>query len=129
MKEKVLVLDDDVSICKIYTIMLEKLDVMADTVLTGEEAVQRYAAARRAGTPYAAVFLDLTVQEGMGGLATLKQLKAINPNIYAIVSSGASRETTQAHYHAQGFSDSLPKPFRLQDVADCITRMKAAVAP
>lgn len=126
MNPRILILDDDESICKIYAIMLNRCGVDVDAVASGEEAIERYAAARSTGTPYLGVILDLTVQEGMGGLAALKQLKALDPAVYAVVASGASRETIEAQYRGQGFSDSLPKPFRIQDVQACVARMQAA---
>lgn len=128
MNPRILILDDDASICKIYTLMLNKMGVDVDTVTSGEDAVERYVASRTSGKHYIGVILDLTVQQGMGGLATLKRLKAINPDVYTVVASGASRETIQSQYQDQGFSDSLPKPFRFQNVADCVARMKAATA-
>ena len=128
MNLKILILDDDLSICKIYTLMLNRLGVDVDTVVTGEEAVSRYVAAKDAGAPYAGVILDLTVQTGMGGLETLKHLRAIDPKVYAVVASGASRETISSQYREQGFTDALPKPFRLQDVSQCVENLKAAMA-
>jgi DNA-binding NtrC family response regulator len=126
MNQRILILDDDVSICKIYTLMLSRLSIDVDSEVSGEAIITRYVAAQSAGTPYLGVILDLTVQTGMGGLATLKQLKAIDPHVYTIVSSGAARETIESQYEEQGFSAVLPKPFRFQDVADCVARIKAA---
>lgn len=128
MNPKILILEDDASISKVYTLMLNRFGIDVDTVESGEEAIERYKAAQAAGTPYLGVILDLTVPAGMGGLATLKQLKAIDPEVYAIVASGASHEITQSRYRNQGFSDALPKPFRIKDVQDCVARLKAASA-
>jgi len=128
MNPKLLILEDDASICKVYVLMLNRFGMDVDVVESGEEAIERYKAARAAGTPYLGVILDLTVVKGMGGLATLKQLKTIDPGVYAIVASGASHETTQSRYHDQGFSDALPKPFRVTDVQNCVARLKAASA-
>jgi DNA-binding NtrC family response regulator len=120
MTKRILVMDDDDSIRKIFTLMLTRMDYDVETVSQGEEAVERYKAARQAGTPFDAVILDMTVQEGMGGEATLKALKAMDPAVCAVCASGQSRETTAENHVRQGFKALLPKPFRYQDVADCL---------
>lgn len=116
-------MDDDASICRIYTLMLDRLGYECDTVPTGEETLAHVDAAQQAGTPYRAVILDLTVKDGMGGLATIKELRKRVPDIYAIVASGAARDSVLSHFAEQGFNAVLPKPFRMQDVADCLQKI------
>lgn len=128
MNPKILILEDDTTLCKLYKIMLAKLGYDADAVASGEDALAHYVAARQAAAPYQAVILDLTVQEGMGGLETLRELKALDPRVYTIVASGTSRETICSEYEQQGFSDALPKPFRIGNIEECINRMKGRLA-
>jgi CheY-like chemotaxis protein len=116
-------MDDDEAIRKIYAILLERLGYGVDAVACGEEAIERFQEAGREGVPYRAVILDLNVEAGMGGLETLKQLRALDPHVYCIVASGSSREATAAEAHSHGFNDVLPKPFRLQEVMDCVSRL------
>lgn len=125
MKPKILVMDDDASICKICTLLLNRLGYDVDTVPEGTEAVVCYKKAMDAGTPYDGVILDLTVKSGIGGLETLEKLKAIDPNVYAVMASGSSVDNMIASYQNYGFSDVLPKPFRFQDVTDCMGRLKS----
>ena len=122
-------MDDDASICKIYGLMLERLGYETEIVSCGEKVLERHAAARQAQTPFQAVILDLTVREGMGGLATIQQLRPLDPDLYAIVASGSSRETMLSSFTAQGFNAVLPKPFRMQDLADCLQKSGAPRAP
>ena len=122
-------MDDDVSICKIYGLMLERLGYESEIVSSGEKVLASHAAAQQAQTPFQAVILDLTVREGMGGLATIKQLRPLAPDLYAIVASGSSRETMLSSFTAQGFNAVLPKPFRMQDLADCLEKSGAPRAP
>lgn len=120
MSKRILVMDDDTSICKIFTLMLTRLGYEVESTSRGETAIECYKSARQAGTPFSAVILDLTVQEGLGGEATLKALKGIDPAVCAVCASGQSREATSENYVKQGFKAVLPKPFRFQDVADCL---------
>lgn len=116
-------MDDDAAICKIYALLLDRLGYDVDTVACGEEAVARYEAARQAGITYRAVILDLNVESGMGGLETLKKLRELDPRVYCVVASGSSREASDTVALSHGFNDVLPKPFRVQEVMDCIHKL------
>ena len=122
-------MDDDVSICKIYSLMLDRLGYESETVTSGEKVLERFAAARQAQTPFQAVILDLTVRDGMGGLATIKLLRPLAPDLYAVVASGSAREAMLSSFSAQGFNAVLPKPFRMQDLADCLQKSGAPPVP
>jgi len=123
MKQKILVMDDDPSICKICTLLLNRIGYDVDTAPSGEEAVALFSHALETDRPYLAVILDLTVQTGMGGIDALKKLRAINPAVYAIMASGASVDNMIASYKSHGFNAVLPKPFRLQDITECMQRI------
>lgn len=116
-------MDDDPSICKICTLLLDRIGYAADTAFCGEEAITLYAKALSNKTPYAAVILDLTVQKGMGGVEVVKKLRDIDPSVYAIVASGSSVDAMMASYKNHGFSAVLPKPFRVQDITECMQKI------
>jgi len=126
MKKKILVMDDDPSICKICTLLLNRIGYDVDTAPSGEEAVSLFSKSLKSKTPYLAVILDLTVQTGMGGLETVKKLRALDPSVYAIMASGSSVDTMIASYQAHGFKAVLPKPFRLQDITECMQNIPSS---
>lgn len=119
-------MDDDESIRKICTLLLTRLGYDVDTTTCGEEAIASFEKSIKDKTPYLAVILDLTVQSGMGGLETLKKLRILDPNVYAIMASGSSLDNMLLSYQSHGFKDVLPKPFRVQDLTDCIVKIKPA---
>jgi CheY-like chemotaxis protein len=129
MKPRILIMDDDAMICRIYVLMLDRLGYVGETVTTGEQVLKRVAEAREAGQPFAAVILDLTVKDGMGGLDTVRELRKQDPSVHAIMASGAARDAVLSRYAEQGFNDVLPKPFRMQDVADCLQRIQPPPQP
>lgn len=100
--------------------MLGKLGYEVESVSAGEAAVDRYRQARDSGNPFRVVILDLTVRDGMGGEETLVALKALDASVCAVCASGSSRDALAEVYLQQGFKAVLPKPFRFQDVADCM---------
>ena len=119
-------MDDDPSICKICTLLLNRIGYDVDTAPSGEEAVAIFSKALKSKTPFLAVILDLTVQTGMGGLEAVKKLQALDPSVYAIMASGSSVDTMIASYQALGFKAVLPKPFRLQDITECMKNIPSS---
>jgi two-component system, cell cycle sensor histidine kinase and response regulator CckA len=129
MKPRILIMDDDALICTIYKLMLGRLDCEYEIVPSGEEALKLFVAAQAADQPYRAVILDLTVGEGMGGIETIHALREKDPAIYAVVASGSARDTMASLCEGHGFNASLPKPFRMQDVVNCLAKIGIGLNP
>ncbi|MCP4692655.1 MAG: response regulator, partial [Desulfobacterales bacterium] len=91
----------------------------------GSEAIALYEKAKASGEPFDVVILDLTIKGGMGGMETLKNLKAIEPEVRAIVSSGYSSDPAMANFSDHGFVDVIPKPFLMKNVRDVLERIQA----
>ncbi len=115
--ERILVMDDEPGIRALAGKMLQQLGYDADTVAHGEDAVAAYEHARNEGRAYDAVILDLTIRGGMGGADTLKQLRLLDPDLKAIVSSGYSSDKAVAAHKDLGFDDLIPKPYELAKFA------------
>ena len=125
-KRRILVMDDEEAICRIIGLMLTRLGFECECVGSGEAALERYAAAMRAGQPFSAVILDLTIPVGMGGAEAAERLRALDPQVCAIVSSGYSRDPYVVSYKEKGFRGVISKPFRLQDVESALREALAA---
>ena len=109
---RVLIMDDDDTICLGMTALLGELGYEVETTADGEEAIERYGEALKSDQPFDAVILDLTVPGGMGGAETIERLKALDPRVRAVVSSGYSTDPIMANYQEYGFKAALPKPFQ-----------------
>jgi len=120
---RVLVMDDDAQVSRVLTRMLKNLGYQPDAVEDGQAACDAYKKALQAGRPYAAVILDLTVPGGMGGKEAMVELKAIDPQAKAIVSSGYSEDTIISEYAAHGFSGALTKPYVVNEVSAALRRI------
>ncbi|TNF24623.1 MAG: PAS domain-containing sensor histidine kinase [Deltaproteobacteria bacterium] len=108
---RALVMDDDAIVRRVAGSMLAQLGFDVVTVEHGAAAIAAYDEALAAGAPFSLVILDLTVKGGMGGLATLYRLRALDPAVRAIVSSGYSTDPVMADHRAHGFAGVMPKPF------------------
>ena len=89
----------------------ELLELLGNEVFeakNGEEAIEIYK-----NNSIDLVILDLTIIGGMGGKETIKELKKIDPDVKAVVSSGYSDDDAMANYREYGFIAKIEKPYTL----------------
>jgi two-component system cell cycle sensor histidine kinase/response regulator CckA len=113
---RVLLMDDDASITELTATMLQSLDYKYDTAKNGEEAIVLYKRYLNIGRPYDAVIMDLTVIGGMGGEECFLELKQLDPEVRAIVSSGYDNDDMAKRFLDLGFCGYLTKPYRVTDL-------------
>lgn len=113
---QVLLMDDDAAVSEVASDMLQTLGYTTTTAIHGQDAIDRVAAAEAAGTPYDLVILDLTVPGGMGGKETVPHLRALNPDLAIVVTSGYADNGVLSDYTKYGFDGVLPKPFSIAEL-------------
>jgi CheY-like chemotaxis protein len=64
-----------------------------------------------------AIILDLTVPGGMGGKATVREIRKVNSVIPVFVASGYSEDAAIANPEEFGFTAGLEKPFSISELA------------
>ncbi len=116
-RARILVMDDEAPIRRLIKVGLAMEGYEVEVSCEGSEAVALHGRARAAGCPFDLVILDLTVAGGMGGVDTLAKLRAVDPGLRAIASSGYSRDETLSQPGAAGFDGILPKPYKLEELA------------
>ncbi len=117
-KLSILVMDDEKPIRELLKTMLIKLGHNAVAVENGEQAVETY----RKGS-FDLVILDITIPGGMGGIETIKTLKAIDPDVKALVSSGYANSPVMSDFASYGFSAALEKPYLFDDLKTVIEKL------
>jgi PAS domain S-box-containing protein len=122
-KGRVILMDDEEMIRDVGTEMLEFLGYEAVQARDGMEAVELYASAKLAGSPFQAVIMDLTIPGGMGGKEAIEKLKEIDPDVKAIVSSGYSNDPVMANFEKYGFAGMMIKPYRIDDLKKVMQRI------
>lgn len=114
---RVLLMDDEELIREVGHAMLIHLGYDVEVCGDGAEAIERYREALASDQPFGAVILDLTVPGGLGGKDVLAAIRAFDPGVRAIVSSGYSNDPILADPVRWGFRTFLVKPYRVDDVA------------
>lgn len=119
----VLLMEDEALIAQSVLEGLKAFGFNAASARDGNEAMDLYRKARESGAPFDAVVLDLTIKGGMGGKETIKRLREVDPDVKAIVVSGYSNDPVMSRFREFGFSDVLPKPYAIEDLADSLRKM------
>ena len=122
-KGRILVMDDEEILRDIVKEMVESLGHVAECAACGEEAIEIFDRSRRAGEPFDAVILDLTVKGGMGGEETVRRLREMSPGIKVVLSSGYGEGPVISNYKSYGFSALLRKPYLSDALRDTLSAL------
>ena len=123
--QRVLVMDDEPAVLGMLGQALKGLGYEATFAGDGSAALVACRQALAEAQPFGAVILDLTVPGGMGGVQALEQLSALDPSLRAIVSSGYSNDPVLADHERYGFHGTLPKPYRIHELATVLADVMA----
>ena len=119
-RKKILVVDDEINVCKSVRQALLNPDYEIDIALSGADAL------RMAGEkPYEVILVDLMMPVA-GGLDVLKALKARNSPAQVIIMTGYPSSRTSLQSMQLGAFDYLPKPFLLSEIRGLVAKALAA---
>lgn len=121
---RVLVVDDEPAIRRFIKAALEDSGYAVVVTATGAEAVTVFGAAAREGRPFGVVLLDLTIAGGMDGRETLAGLRAIDPAVRAIASSGHATGDIMEAPHRHGFVGTLAKPYSIDELERAVAEAR-----
>jgi len=119
---RILVLDDEEMIRVLVNHMLTRLGYEVVITADGAETLTCFENALREGRPFDAVLLDLTIPGGQGGKEVVQHIKALDPSVNAIVSSGYYNDPVLARYQEYGFTGMVPKPYKVQELLQTLQR-------
>ena len=111
--ETVLVVDDEEMILDVGKAMLSRLGYTVMTAQGGQAGVEVYSEHRET---IAAVILDM-VMPGTSGESTFQQLKAIDPNVVVLLSSGYSLNDQASRIIEKGCEGFIQKPFSINELS------------
>ena len=115
-KANILVVDDNVHVCKSIANALATEGYLVDTVSNGEEAL-----AKESQTKYAIALVDLVMPD-IDGMELLGKIKEKNPNITIIMITGYPSIKTAVQAIKSGAFDYIPKPFTPDELRTLVAR-------
>ncbi len=118
-KEMVLLVDDEDTIIDVIGMALKMIGYKVLIAKKGEEAIEIY---RQHKEGIALVILDMLLP-GMDGGKTFDLLKAINPQVKVLLSSGYSYNEEAAQIIARGCSGFIQKPFGIKELSQKIREL------
>lgn len=110
--ELILVVDDEMAICKITQTSLEAYNYRVLTARDGIEAIALYAQYR---SDISVVLVDMMMPE-MDGLMTIRTLQKMNPLVQIIAVSGLVSNEKLVEVASTGVNTFLPKPYTTQEL-------------
>ena len=122
-KGRILIMDDEQLILTTAKAILTRLGYEVTTAKEGSETIQLYRLAMQENRPFAAVILDLTIPEGMGGADVIKELLRLDPSVKAVVSSGYSDDPIMSNYLEYGFSAVAAKPYSVNRISTLLQQL------
>jgi CheY-like chemotaxis protein len=111
---RLLLVDDERMILDVGSAMLKKLGYSVHTAGSGEEALHIY---EKQGPTIDLVILDM-VMPGMGGGDIFDRLKAIDPAVKVLLSSGYSLNGKASEIIDRGCAGFIQKPFNLAQLSE-----------
>jgi CheY-like chemotaxis protein len=122
-KGKILLMDDDETIRKATGKLLNRLGYDIHSVTDGVQAIEIYRKEKHAGKPFDVVIMDLTIPGGMGGVEAIRELRKVDPDVKAVVSSGYSNDPVMSRYQEYGFVDIAKKPYKIDELIKVLNRV------
>jgi PAS domain S-box-containing protein len=120
---KILLMDDDSTLRSTLSKTLRQFGYDVEVARDGDEAIALYETALKDNEPFDAVIMDLTISSGMGGEEAIQKLRAIDPEVKAIVSSGYSDESVMSDFKKYGFSGTITKPYEIEELNDLLNSL------
>jgi two-component system, OmpR family, phosphate regulon sensor histidine kinase PhoR len=119
-KKAILVVDDEITVCKSIRSALIQENYDIDLALSGEEALEKEKTKK-----YDVMIVDL-MMPGISGLDLLRSIKNTNPAVRVIMVTGYPTMKNTLQAMQIGAFDFLPKPFLPADLRTLVAKALAA---
>jgi PAS domain S-box-containing protein len=117
-----LIMDDEEVMRETTTDMLESLGYSVVSKENGRDTVDFYIEETKANRSFAGLILDLTIPHGMGGKATVAEIRKLNTEIPIFVASGYADDPVVKNPMEYGFTASICKPFRKKELSEMLNK-------
>jgi DNA-binding response OmpR family regulator len=115
-KRKILVVDDEINVCKSIRQSIESEEYEVDMALSGEEAI------KKDKTKFYDLIITDLMMPGISGMDLLTSLKTSRTGVNVIIITGYPTIKTAVQSIKIGAFDYLPKPFTPNDLRSLVSR-------
>jgi CheY-like chemotaxis protein len=117
--DTVLVVEDEETLREVCRDMLDAFGYRTLLAASGEEAIQ---IVNQYGNEIDCVLLDLTMP-GMNGVEAYNAMRAINPDLQVIITSGHDAENVLDDFPASSVADYVQKPYGMRELHEKLQRL------
>lgn len=117
--KRILVVDDNADVREMAAAFLSSIGYQISEAESGEVALEMLKTA-----PVDLVFSDVIMPGGMNGLQLIEQIRQLYPAIATLAATGYSENALERPPSARDLQ-ILPKPFKLDDLADQVAKLLA----
>jgi PAS domain S-box-containing protein len=114
----ILVVDDEEIIRRLLDEMLQEMGFKVLTAENGLEALEIY---RKFNSEIQVVLIDMIMPK-LDGKETFLEMKKINPDVRAIISTGFTKDIAVQETLDQGIVGFIQKPYRFEELSDAISK-------
>jgi len=125
---EILVMDDEAMMRDILQNMLSSYGYTVVCKSNGNDAVNYYMSLNDNTNKIIAMFFDLTVPGGMGGLDAVNIIRSVNSSIPVFVASGYAEDPIMRDPGEFGFTASICKPFKRSELLPLLTTYLPKIA-
>jgi two-component system, cell cycle sensor histidine kinase and response regulator CckA len=122
---RVLMVDDEPSVRQVGRRILERAGFSVDEADDGPVAIERF---RADPNSFDSVLLDLTLPT-LDGLAVLRELRAMRPDVPIVLCSGWSADEVADSVRSLPRTVFLQKPYQRQELVDALTKVAEPPMP
>jgi len=124
LEKKVLLLEDEQSVSRLVSRLLQRHGYRVFVACDGLEAVRIFVEKFNQGIFFDCVILDLSPSyPGYDATQVLMKMAEVDPKVKAIVASGNSFDDVMVKFKEYGFCGKLEKPFSLEGLRQVIENL------
>lgn len=121
----VLIVDDEPLVQETLGDLLAFLSFSSESASDGETALRLFSEARDKGRPFILSIIDISLIGPLSGIDVIREMKKLDPEIKAVVTSGHANDPAMLSCKAHGFEGRIFKPYSLSDLQAVIDAVLA----
>ena len=116
-KKYILVIDDDIKVCRVIESLLDISGYIVTSVLNGREGLMKVLEAQATQTMFDLIITDIKMP-GISGFGVIKNIKAMDITVPVLVITGFATTEIMTRIQSIGCDGWLEKPFKKEQLKE-----------